>query len=95
MFTDLGLNIGRQPDNGANPRPDNRSGWLGGETPDVVEAFLDTREEAESAGLEIRLWDPKEQLRFAKKESLPPRPDGAANRWPKQEGTPAGTARVS
>ncbi len=30
MFTDLGLNIARQPDNGANPRPDNRSGWLDG-----------------------------------------------------------------
>ena len=42
----------------------------------------DTREEAESAGIEIRLWDPKEQLRFAKKESVPPRPDGAPNRWP-------------
>src|ERR1044071_490876 len=26
MFTDLGLNIARQPDNGANPRPDNRAG---------------------------------------------------------------------
>ena len=83
MFTDLGLNIARQPDNGANPRPDNRSGWLDGETPDVVEEFLDTREDAENAGIEIRLWDPKEQLRFAKKESVPPRPDGARNRWPK------------
>ena len=30
MFTDLGLNVARQPDNGANPRPDNRSGWLDG-----------------------------------------------------------------
>jgi biotin synthase len=84
MFTDLGLNIARQPDNGANPRPDNRSGWLDGETPDVVEEFLDTREEAENAGIEIRLWDPKEQLRFAKKESVPPRPDGAPNRWPRE-----------
>ena len=26
MFEDQGLNIARQPDNGANPRPDNRSG---------------------------------------------------------------------
>src|ERR1700742_4980739 len=33
MFEDLGLNVARQPDNGANPRPDNRSGWLSGETP--------------------------------------------------------------
>ena len=30
MFTELGLNVARQPDNGANPRPDNRSGWLDG-----------------------------------------------------------------
>ena len=28
-----GLNMARQPDNGANPRPDNRSGWLEGESP--------------------------------------------------------------
>src|SRR5437764_1640160 len=40
MFTDLGLNIARHPDNRANPRPDNRSGWLSGETPDVVEQPL-------------------------------------------------------
>ena len=26
MFEDLGLDISRQPDNGSNPRPDNRSG---------------------------------------------------------------------
>jgi hypothetical protein len=26
MFEELGLNVARQPDNGANPRPDNRSG---------------------------------------------------------------------
>ena len=43
MFEDLGLNVARQPDNGANPRPDNRSGWLEGETPDVVEEYLDER----------------------------------------------------
>src|SRR5438045_1120096 len=52
MFTELGLNIARQADNGAQPRPDNRSGWLEGETPDVVEAFLDTRADAEEAGIE-------------------------------------------
>src|SRR5258705_1722082 len=33
MFEDLGLNVARQPDNGANPRPDNRSGWLAGNLP--------------------------------------------------------------
>ena len=45
MFEELGLNVARQPDNAANPRPDNRSGWLEGETPDVVEELL----EAEAA----------------------------------------------
>ena len=40
MFEELGLNVARQPDNGANPRPDNRSGWLDGETPDVVDELL-------------------------------------------------------
>ena len=80
MFTDLGLNVARQPDNGVNPRPDNRSGWLDGETPDVVEAFLDTPAEAEAAGIEIRLWDPATQLRFsARPRKPPPRPDGAPN----------------
>jgi biotin synthase len=41
MFEELGLNVARQPDNATNPRPDNRSGWLAGETPDVVEQLLD------------------------------------------------------
>src|ERR687886_866745 len=50
MFTELGLNVARQPDNGAHPRPDNRSGWLEGETPDLVESYLDS-----PAALEVRL----------------------------------------
>jgi biotin synthase len=74
MFTDAGLNIERQDDNGSNPRPDNRSGWLQGETPDVVTATL-----ADEPSLEIRLWDPSAQLRFAPKRAVPPRPDGAPN----------------
>src|SRR3954464_14120300 len=57
MFEDLGLNVARQPDNGANPRPDNRDGWLAGETPDVVEELLEA-EAAAPAALEVRLWDP-------------------------------------
>src|SRR4051794_10285166 len=61
MFEDLGLNVARQADNGANPRPDNRAGWLEGETPDVVEEFL------ENPTVEVRLWDPSTQLRYAKK----------------------------
>jgi biotin synthase len=82
MFTDLGLNIARQPDNGANPRPDNRSGRLEGETPDIVDEYLDTIEQAEAAGIEVRLWDPASELRYAKKTNVPPRPDGAENTWP-------------
>ena len=49
MFEEQGLNVARQPDNGANPRPDNRSGWLEGETPDVVEMHLDTASAARTA----------------------------------------------
>ncbi|MBV8954571.1 MAG: biotin synthase BioB, partial [Solirubrobacterales bacterium] len=75
MFEDLGLNVARQPDNGANPRPDNRTGWLEGETPDVVTATL----ENELRGLDVHLWDPASQLRFERKRGVPPRPDGAAN----------------
>ena len=80
MFEDLGLNVARQPDNGANPRPDNRDGWLEGETPDVVEAHLDPATPA--GGIEVRLWDPSTQLRFKRKGHVPPRPDGAPNTVP-------------
>jgi biotin synthase len=94
LFTDLGLNIARQPDNGADPRPDNRSGWLSGETPDVVEDYLDTLEEAEEAGIKVTVWNPASQLRYAKKATVPPRPDGAPNRWPEGE-RPAAAATSS
>jgi biotin synthase len=77
MFSELGLNVARQPDNGAHPRPDNRSGWLEGETPNLVEAAL--ADPAAGLELEIRLWDPSEQLRFSPKRAVPPRPDGAPN----------------
>src|SRR5260221_3141877 len=33
MFEELGLNTARYEDNGSNPRPDNRSGWLDGDAP--------------------------------------------------------------
>jgi biotin synthase len=84
LFTEQGLNVARQPDNGASPRPDNRDGWLQGETPDVVEDFLDTPDEARAAGIEVRLWDPAAQLRYQRKRTTPPRPDGAPNTWPQQ-----------
>jgi biotin synthase len=61
MFEELGLNVARQPDNGANPRPDNRSGHLEGETPATpIDDLIDHRDEAS-------LWDPSTQLRVVKK----------------------------
>ncbi len=74
LFTDLGLNVARQPDNGSNPRPDNRSGWLEGETPRTpIDDLIDSQSEAP-------LWNPARQLRRRKKRHVPPRPDGAPNR---------------
>jgi biotin synthase len=89
MFTDLGLNINRYADNGSDPRPDNRSGWLEGHTSDVVEDYLDNAAQAAQAGIEITVWDPASQLRYAKKATVPPRPDGAPNRWPGGAAPPA------
>jgi biotin synthase len=94
MFENLGLNIARQPDNGSNPRPDNRTGFMEGESPDatVVDAFLAevTDQSAEIESLEVRLWDPATQLRFQRKTKIPARPDGAANRWPEGAGDDEG-----
>src|SRR5215216_2060307 len=74
MFEELGLNVARQPDNGANPRPDNRSGWLDGESPGTpIDELIDSQSEA-------NFWNPATQLRHRKKSSVPPRPDGALNR---------------
>ncbi len=69
MFEGLGLNVARQPDNGANPRPDNRSGWLDGETPDVVTATLEREHSSSPDSLTVRLWDPSTQLRFKAKRA--------------------------
>jgi biotin synthase len=82
MFENLGLNVMPQPDNGANPRPDNRSGWLDGDTPNVIGEFLDRATPAGEVDLEVRLWDPSTQLRFRRKRTVPPRPDGAVNAAP-------------
>jgi biotin synthase len=84
MFERLGLNVARQADNGANPRPDNRSGWLQGETPATRAAPAGVA--AEWAGLEVRMWDPSTQLRFARKRHVPKRPDGASNTTPALRG---------
>jgi biotin synthase len=73
MFEELGLNTARQPDNGSNPRPDNRAGWLEGDAPETpIDRLVDRRDEAP-------LWDPATQLRHRRKSSVPPRPDGAPN----------------
>jgi len=73
MFEELGLNVARQPDNGSKPRPDNRSGWLDGDTPRPAPPG------PPGAKLDIRLWDPAKQLRFSPKRAVPRRPDGSPN----------------
>src|SRR6187399_2927994 len=70
MFTELGRNVARQPDNGANPRPDNRSGWLDGDLPGPEPDAA----EPTPMDLHIRMWDPASQLRFKRKTSVPARP---------------------
>ncbi len=66
MFEELGLNVARQPDNGSNPRPDNRSGWLEGDSPATpMETLIDHQDEAP-------MWDPSTQLRVVKKERRAP-----------------------
>jgi biotin synthase len=66
MFEELGLNVARQDDNGANPRPDNRAGWLEGATPKTpVDDLIDSQADA-------NFWDPSTQLRVIKKKAKPP-----------------------
>jgi biotin synthase len=74
MFEELGLNVARYPDNGSNPRPDNRSGWLEGETPDLIAEALG---DASKPGPPVRMWDPSKQLRFARKRPARHTLDGA------------------
>jgi biotin synthase len=60
------LNVARQPDNGSNPRPDNRSGWLDGEAPETpIDDFIDSLGEA-------NFRDSSTQLRVIKKTKKPP-----------------------
>ena len=66
MFEELGLNVHRQADNGANPRPDNRSGWLEGKAPSTpVDELIASQAEAS-------FWDPSPQLRVIRKREKPP-----------------------
>ena len=68
MFEELGLNVARQDDNGANPRPDNRSGWLAGEPPETpIDDFVNRQDEA-------NFWNPATQLRLRKKSKPPAYP---------------------
>src|ERR671911_2445039 len=77
MFEELGLNVARQPDNGSNPRPDNRSGWMQGETPETpIEALIDSQADA-------NFWDPSTQLKVIRKKGKPPD-------YPKRPRQPAG-----
>jgi biotin synthase len=77
MFEEHGLNVARQEDNGSNPRPDNRSGWLEGSTPATpMEDLISTQDEA-------NMWDPSTQLRVIKRKSKPPP-------YPKKAAAPAG-----
>src|ERR671910_797929 len=81
MFEELGLNVARQPDNGANPRPDNRSGWLEGDTPATpIDELVDSQEEA-------NFWDPATQLRVIKKKGkVPAYPQPPAETEPQPAG---------
>jgi biotin synthase len=68
MFEELGLNVARQDDNGANPRPDNRSGWLEGETP------VTPIDDLVNSQVEANFWNPATQLRLRKKSKPPAYP---------------------
>jgi biotin synthase len=66
MFEELGLNVARHEDNGSNPRPDNRSGWLDGDTPGTpMDELIDSQGEA-------NFWDPAKHLRVVRKKRKPP-----------------------
>jgi biotin synthase len=81
MFEELGLNVARHEDNGSNPRPDNRSGWLDGETPGTpMDELIDSQGEA-------NFWDPAKHLRVVRKKHKPPPYPGAR---PSGESAPAG-----
>ena len=80
MFTDLGLNVARQPDNGANPRPDNRSGLARRRdarrrrgVPRHARRRRERRDRGQALGPgHAAALRPQE-------DAVPPRPDGAPN----------------
>jgi biotin synthase len=81
MFEELGLNVARQSDNGSNPRPDNRSGWMEGETPATpIDDLIDSQAQA-------NFWDPSTQLRVVKKKGkVPAYPDRPSDKEPQPAG---------
>ena len=82
MFKELGLNVARQPDNGSNPRPDNRSGWLRGRDAGSGRGAAATATHRRDGQRRLRpeacsLWDPSTQLRFKRQAHGTAAPDGA------------------
>jgi biotin synthase len=90
MFEEHGLNVARQDDNGTNPRPDNRDGWLAGETPRTpVDDLIDSQAEA-------TFWDPSTQLRVMKKRGkVPAYPRPARAEAPSESGPDEGGQRAA
>ena len=74
MFEELGLNTARQADNGANPRPGQPPGWLGGEiSPTPIDRLVDRRAEA-------LLWIPPHSFDTEGRARCPRGRMGASNR---------------
>jgi biotin synthase len=84
MFEELGLNVARQDDNGANPRPDNRSEWLAGEPPATpIDDLVSSQSEA-------NFWNPATQLRLRKKSKPPAYPKRPSEHDPQAVADAAG-----
>ena len=82
MFEELGLNVARQPDNAANPRPTTaRAGWRA-RRPTSSRSCSTADAAGRRASSSVRLWDPSTQLRSEPSAAVPPRPDGAPERDP-------------
>ena len=84
MFEELGLNVARQPDNAANPRPDNRSGWMEGETPDVVEELLADRPRAGGSSWRCGCGTPPRSCATAPSAPCRPAPTARPNTRPRR-----------
>ena len=94
MFTDLGLNINRFDGQRRQPAAGQPLGLAGRRDVRRGRGLPRRRSAAAAAGIKITVWDPASQLRYAKKDTVPPRPDGAPNRWPGDE-RPTEAAQLS